>query len=309
MQEPTRELSDINILNKRNDSFIPLAKVIVMQFFAPILLYLVIFSSCSSLKPTLQEAEKRLYLAQSGSKNDPFYYTDQYDLIQISGRFREARQFSNHLAAIKKKDKWGFINEKGDVIITCKYDWVSSFGEFGFDRSVAIVKNNINKDRIPMFTACQTVLINTDGEIVSSYYGFVFPIENKLSIVNNGSIFFNQGRSLYYSSDGKWGCIDKYGNEIIKCKYELMYPFIDNITFVRKDGKWGCINEKGKEIIRCEYNAIYFQNDYLIIDTFFDTNSSHTLINKGEVNYLKNTIYTFLDDEYYCFDIKGNQID
>ncbi|MGF2411844.1 MAG: PKD domain-containing protein, partial [Ferruginibacter sp.] len=43
--------------------------------------------------------------------------------------FDGARNFSNHLAAVKKDDKWGFINESGKLIIPFKYEIAFDFTE------------------------------------------------------------------------------------------------------------------------------------------------------------------------------------
>lgn len=269
-----------------------------------ILLLSILFQSCISIVP---EPKKSLFLVQS-SRNNSFYYTDEYDMIQISNRFQGARQFSNHLAAVKIDEKWGFINEEGSLVIPNQFNWVSSFGEFGFDKNVAIVKMNINKDRNPMFTPSPTFLINTVGDTISYTYGFIYPIEKKLAIVNNGTKFENIGHSLSYSSDGGWGCINRNGKEIVKCKYELMYPFRDDITFVRKNGKWGCINDNGKEIIPCKFDGCYFQNNSFIVDTFVDTGFLKCTIDIDKFVFKDSTIYAFIGNKYYCFDKKGNKL-
>jgi len=262
-----------------------------------ILLLSVFFCSCSSLKNN----SKSLYLARANSGKTPFYYTDIYDNIKIKEHFQEARQFCNKLAAVKRNSKWGFINSKGEMKIPFQYDWVSSFGEFGFNQNIAIAKANIIKDRNPMFTPSKTALINIKGDTIA-VYGFISPITNGLSIVNNGFSFKNVGRSLS-SSEGLWGCINKKGKEIIKCKYDLMYPFYNNISFVRKNGLWGCINKKGKEIIECKYNNVIYIDDNIVINTFNDISGE----NKKEISK-KGIIYMFLQEIKVAFDKKGNRI-
>lgn len=229
-------------------------------------------------------------------------YTDKYDRVSIKIRFQDGRQFSNGLAAVKFDGKWGYINSFGDVIIPFQYDWVSSFGEFGFDCDVAIVKNDINKERMPMFSACPSWLINKKGKVITQEYGVIFPIERNLSIVNNGSVFKNVGKS-FAASEGKWGAINKNGDEVISCEYDLMYPFRDVVTFVQKNGKWGMIDEKGKELIPCEYDDVVFYGENISINTFMEI--------KGEEKYnmLKDgLIYMFLQNEKIRFDKKGRRV-
>lgn len=228
-----------------------------------ILLLSVFFCSCSSLKNN----SKSLYLARANSGKTPFYYTDIYDNIKIKEHFQEARQFCNKLAAVKRNSKWGFINSKGEMKIPFQYDWVSSFGEFGFNQNIAIAKANIIKDRNPMFTPSKTALINIKGDTIA-VYGFISPITNGLSIVNNGFSFKNVGRSLSSS-----------------------------------EGLWGCINKKGKEIIECKYNNVIYIDDNIVINTFNDISGE----NKKEISK-KGIIYMFLQEIKVAFDKKGNRI-
>ena len=267
-----------------------------MKYVSFLVAYLIL-SSCSSFREVRGTSSDncKLYVAHSCGGKNPYYFTNQYDILQFPERYEGARQFVNNRAAVQKNKKWGYIDKEGNVIIPFLYDWVSSFGEYGFDESVAIVKEGIDKDRLPMFTPCKSGLINDKGELITPWYGFIFPIEKKLSMVNNGTIFKNVGTSLSYSQDGKWGCIDRRGKEIINCQYDLMYPFRDNITFVRKNGKWGCINEKGKEIIPCEYEGGYYKSDKLEVNTYRDTNkdepvgSSLLQLRKNNIIYMVDT--------------------
>ena len=56
--------------------------------------------------------------------------------------------------------------------------------------------------------------------------------------------------------DGKWGFVNKEGEEIIPCKYENVEYFENGHCFVQKNEKWGIINKDGKEVVACEYDNI-----------------------------------------------------
>ena len=53
--------------------------------------------------------------------------------------------------------------------------------------------------------------------------------------------------------DGKYGFINKDGEEIIPCKYEDADNFPDGLVKVKSAEGWGFVNEKGEEIISCKY--------------------------------------------------------
>ena len=57
------------------------------------------------------------------------------------------------------------------------------------------------------------------------------------------------------NQDGKWGFVDKDGNEIIPCKYDSIQDFSEELAAVMLNGKWGFIDKTGKEAIPCKYDA------------------------------------------------------
>lgn len=233
------------------------------------------------------------------------YYADKYDCLCIQKRFQDGRQFCNGLAAVKFEGKWGYINSLGNTIIPFQYDWVSSFGEFGFNDNVAVVKNNIDNDKIPMFTACPSWLINKRGEKITPRYGIILPIENKLSIVNSGEKFQSVGKS-FAISDGKWGCINERGEEVVKCQYDLIYPFREKITFVQKSGKWGMINENGREVIPCIYDGVCYKSKHQTIDTQFDMAPVTVLKKRMIPNQQNGIIYMLKQNRIYSFLSNGS---
>lgn len=54
--------------------------------------------------------------------------------------------------------------------------------------------------------------------------------------------------------NGKYGYIDKSGNEVISCQYDVADDFHCHRACVRIDGKYGYINKNGNLIIACDYD-------------------------------------------------------
>lgn len=235
----------------------------------------------------------------------PVYYADKYDQLVFMQKFQDGRQYCNKLAAVKKNEKWGFMDRNGNVIIPMMYDWVSCFGEYGFHKSLAMAKIGTDQDRMPILTPCSTVLINQKGDTITPIYCIIFPIEKKLSIVNNGLQLQSVGKS-FAVSDGKWGCINDKGTEVVKCQYDLIYPFREKITFVQKSGKWGMIDEKGREVIPCIYDDVCYKSNCQTIDTQFDI-APTTVLKKTIIPYQQNgIIYMFQQNRIYSFSSDGN---
>jgi hypothetical protein len=247
------------------------------------------------------------HMCRSGLFGDktPIYYSDKYDNLIFPEKYQNGRQYSNGLAAVKLNDHWGFIDGVGNVVIPMEYTWVSSFGEYGLHENLAIAKTGkIDKWVMPAFVEGPSFLINDKGERVSPIYGDIMPSGFKLIMVNDGTGKFQLIGKHFAKSNGKWGFINKYGKEVIKCKYDIVYPFHDVVTFVQTNGKWGCINEKGKEIIPCQYDEVYYKSEKMEVNTPFDMSSSDNL-SKIEVAEEKDVIYMVSDDNLYLYNIKG----
>lgn len=173
--------------------------------------------------------------------------------------------FKNGFARIMKKDdagqKYGYINEKGQILLECIYDDATDFSEKG----VAVVAKD----------GKYGIIDKTGKEIIQFKYDYICE--------------YNNGRAKVFN-DGKYGYLNPGGREIIKCKYDSITDFKDNDyaiaikdgkeyfinrsekvvsidtyldlsvqnnTLITKvDGLFGCVNKKGKQIIEAEYLKI-----------------------------------------------------
>lgn len=70
------------------------------------------------------------------------YETDRNSFIDtkgnvvISGLFTDAEPFQNGVSRVKKNDKYGYINKKGEIIIPCQYD------DWGYDEDGLCLKRD-----------------------------------------------------------------------------------------------------------------------------------------------------------------------
>ena len=61
----------------------------------------------------------------------------------------------------------------------------------------------------------------------------------------------------YMGGNGKWGFIDKSGNEVVPCKYDWADSFSEGLASVILDGKYGSIDKSGNEVVPCKYDYAY----------------------------------------------------
>lgn len=68
-------------------------------------------------------------------------------------------------------------------------------------------------------------------------------------------LHFSEGK-LGLNHQGKFGFIDKAGNEVIPFKYDMVWNFKDGFAKVKLNGKYGFINHSGKEITAIAYDEV-----------------------------------------------------
>ena len=56
--------------------------------------------------------------------------------------------------------------------------------------------------------------------------------------------------------DGKWGFIDKNGNDKVAFRYDKVADFEDGLALVELNGKLGFVNRYGREVIDVVYDNL-----------------------------------------------------
>ena len=70
---------------------------------------------------------------------------------------------------------------------------------------------------------------------------------------------YNNFNLIGIKINGKWGFVNKKGEETVPLKYDAANFFIKDLATVRKENKWGAVNKEGKEVIPFKYEHI---NDF-----------------------------------------------
>jgi gliding motility-associated-like protein len=61
-------------------------------------------------------------------KDGYFTFINREHKALTTPQFEGARNFSNHLAAVQQQEKWGFLNEAGNLVVPCVYDLLFDMG-------------------------------------------------------------------------------------------------------------------------------------------------------------------------------------
>lgn len=137
-------------------------------------------------------------------------------------------------------EKWGVIDNKGDVIIKPNYDEMIVIPNKNVDLFVCVYDIDFNNNTY------KTRILNSKGEEILSEFPLVRPIENS----KDNNIWF-EDNILTYEENGKLGIIDFSGKKVTEAEYDNIYamPGIEKSIVIEKDGKKGLLSSNSGEII------------------------------------------------------------
>jgi len=147
----------------------------------------------------------------------------------MSPKYDQIEPFSNGLAAACEHGRWGYIDAQGKKVIDFLYSSAEPFNDHG----IAVVGNN---------GTC--TLIDNKGRSITPYY---------YSEIQN----FSDGLARA-KRDGKWGCIDAQGHEVVECKYDRIGEWDKNtgLALASMGGSKGYLNREGRIVVPCRYDEV-----------------------------------------------------
>ena len=191
--------------------------------------------------------------------------------------YGEWRKFSEGLAAVRSKGKgWGYIDAAGKFVIPCQYSnldagRVGSWNDACYDFSDGVVWVNANSQA---WENGEIKCLDKTGSVL-----FTLPDEYHYWA---GPEPFSDGFARVLK-DGKYGYIDKTGQEVIPCQYSRAGSFSEGLAAVYNaaDGYWGYIDKSGSITIPFQYeSAERFSDSYTGYAVVHIYNRGTTLIDK-----------------------------
>lgn len=208
-----------------------------------LLLFILILVACNNslVNNTLQKNynEEQLYPVRKGEK---WGYIDSKGNVAIKPQFQYAQNFSSGLAAVRIGGKTGYINKNGEIVIEPQFDDASFF-----DGDVAAFVVREDTENLIGF-------INKSGKII---------LEPRFKYVGK----FSEG--LAYARIGdKNGYIDKNFKMVIEEQFYISGDFHEGLARVKKDNLSlnGYIDKSGNFIIKDKfYSALDFSEGFAAV--------------------------------------------
>ena len=160
-------------------------------------------------------------------------------------------------------EKWGVINNKGEIVIDTTYDEMIAIPDP--EKAIFVCVYNVNEQT----GEYKTKVIDDKKETKFTEYDQVEAIENFDSKQN---IWFEKN-VLRVKKNGKYGLIDLDGNKVLETEYDEITSLksVKENLIVKKAGKVGVLNCLGQVIIPVEYSDVKllkesYKNEYIIVD-------------------------------------------
>jgi hypothetical protein len=163
--------------------------------------------------------------------------------------------FNDHLFLVQVNNKWGYMNDEGNLAIQANYDNGSDFnGGFatvGKGKQFLVVDTKGNET--PLESGITEVKEFSDGlapvRMSNKKYGFI-DTKGKLAVPAEYETvgYFAAGLAWVKTAEGKLGYIDKSGQWVIKPEFEAGKEFdpVSGLARVKKGESWCYVDKSGK---------------------------------------------------------------
>lgn len=159
-------------------------------------------------------------------------------------------QENSPLHRFESYGKWGYVDDKGNRVISCKYDHAYPF----YESDLALVGSD-----------GQFGYINKEGQVkIPLQYKKAYPFSDGVAAVKKAGI-------------NKYGFINSKGEEIVKFSYsDVKWGFVEGYAWVKEGKNWGMINKKGDKASGFNYVRLsYFDPNTGVTDAVTKDGATH----------------------------------
>ncbi|MBP8981111.1 MAG: WG repeat-containing protein [Syntrophobacterales bacterium] len=244
----------------------------LMVFFLSVLIFPVTCSAAAEvgnsdkqIKADMTTAEQIMHFTEGLAG---ILVKGKWGFIDAAGKnviapiFHEVLNFKEKYAAVRLEKRWGFIDKKGRFIINPNFEGARSFSE-----GLAPVKRGnlwgcINEKG--------NLVLDYSFEDIKGFNGGLAPAKRagkwgfidkkgrfKISTVYLDAGEFSEKVAPVKNLENQWGYINARGKYVINAQFDEAASFSEGLALVKDDNKWGFINKKGKFVINPQYEAAH----------------------------------------------------
>lgn len=167
-------------------------------------------------------------------KDERYGYIDAKGNKKIEFYFDQAYAFKDGVALVKVGSKWNLIDKKGNKV---------------FEDDYAYLERDVETDLIWFVKDDKLGLMNKAGKVLADA---IYDVDKSGSTYY---VYANFSEGLARVSNGTtYGYIDEKGNVVIPLTYDDAGYFHEGLAYVKSSGKYGYINSKGVVVIGLTYD-------------------------------------------------------
>jgi WG containing repeat len=181
--------------------------------------------------------------------NKQYGYVDRAFNVIIPFEYEDAGHVNAgvNLFPVKKEGKWGYVNERNQIVVPLVYNYVSSiYKGFGW------IKDH----------KYQTIgLVAADGRILFDDHRYA-----EIEYGQEGTLICTTKRPMQIAGNFPKGYLDSATLQVlIAPQFEACQPFWNGLAAVKKNGLWGIIDKTGNLVVPCQYEYMdYWAGNYLV---------------------------------------------
>lgn len=214
-------------------------------------------------------------------------YMTRTGQINVAAVYEHAYPFRNGLGSVQQGQKWGAINERGELII-------APFSSTPLEFTEGLAEFSDTRARFGLIDTTGAIVVPPTWDSISPFCGGLACVRKADLygfIDRSGCVvippFFEEARGF---SEGlaavrlnnKWGYINPDGKTAIAnqfiCRRGMAGPFREGLARVARNDRWGYINRVGDFVIEPEFDmALEFSEGYGTIEI----NKRKGFVNRG----------------------------
>ncbi|MFY0675309.1 MAG: WG repeat-containing protein [Bacteroidia bacterium] len=226
----------------------------------------------------------------AGKVRDTWYVTD-FTGKEVFRYKCDRIGFVDGLYTVQQNNKWGAVNEKGELVIPVEYERISKAEKVGIEvkkDGLFGIYNNKGELLLPVEFKKIEQYVNGYARVLKEGKWAFINSQGKLICepIYDGAYSFYRGYAVV-TKDGKQGLMHSSGTLIIEPKYEMVYytRITSRLVDVKQDGLFGLMNLKGEWVVEPKFTTIGIDKSSRLVITMLETNGIKqygALSNKGE---------------------------